>query len=187
MVFELRSILGVEYERGTEIGFSILPAILMIALLDQGALLEEVGWRGFAGPELQNLLQKPVYAAILVGVCWGLWHLPRDITTGVIDRLGLVPYLTLFLPSFLLGTVSVSIISCYFMNKLGGSIVAAVIIHGITNDAIGISGSASIVEALTPLHQITKNLPFAIVAIVLVYVCGVELGRRRTESDVALL
>lgn len=182
--YEIRQALGGNYERDISLNVSLFMGILTIAFLDQGALLEEVGWRGFAGPELQKLLNNPLNAALVIGVCWGLWHLPRDITTGVIERLGLVVYLSQFLPAFLLGTISVSIIACYFMNRLGGSILAAIIVHGLTNDAIGIAGSATITEALTPFHQFTKNLPFALVAVVMVLLSGSQLGmRNRAENN----
>jgi len=161
------------------LGLSIIPALLAIAFLDQGAVLEELGWRGFAAHELQDRIMTPLKAALLVGVCWGLWHLPRDITTGVIERLGVVQYLLMYLPSFILGTVAVSIIAVYFMNRLGGSLIPAIMVHGITNDAIGLSGTASIVEALTPYHQVTKNIPLAVVAIVIVIYSGQSLGLKK--------
>ena len=150
--------------------------------LDQGAVLEELGWRGFATPELQDAGVAPLKVAVIVGICWGLWHLPRDITTGVIERLGLSSYLALYLPSFVLGTISVSVIASYFMNRLGGSVIPAIVVHGITNDAVGLSGTASIVEALTPYHQITKNLPLALIAVVLVIYSGRSLGMTRVSS-----
>ena len=149
------------------IGWQLIPSILVIAFLDQGAILEELGWRGFATPELQEKGMNPLRVALLIGICWGLWHVPRDVTTGVIDRLGWSSYLILYLPSFLLGTITVSIIASYYMNKLGGSVVPAIVVHGITNDAIGLSGAASIVEALTPYHQITRAIPFALIAFIL--------------------
>jgi len=177
VVFGFRQITGGEYTISEKVvGVGIIPALLAIAFLDQGAVLEELGWRGFAAHELQDKIMAPLPAAIVVGVCWGLWHLPRDITTGVIDRLGMLQYLALYLPSFLLGTVAVSIISVYFMNRLGGSLIPAIVVHGITNDAVGLSGSASIIEALTPYHQATKNLPLAMVAILLVVYSGRSLG-----------
>ena len=159
--------------RGTQVGM-----LFSLAFLDQGAVLEELGWRGFAAPELQRVMDSPLRVALAIGIFWGLWHLPRDLTTGVLERLGPTIYLALYLPSFLMGTISVSMIAAYFMNRLGGSVLPAVVIHGITNDSVGISGSASIVEALTPYHQFTKNSLLALVAFAIVVLAGSALGRR---------
>lgn len=169
LVYLIRRITGGIYDRGPEIfSLSLVPALLAAAFLDQGAVLEELGWRGYATHELQAKLQSPLGASLLVGVGWGLWHVPRDVTTGVIERLGTSQYLGLYLPSFLAGTIAISIIAAYFMNRLGGSLIPAIMVHGIINDAVGISGLTTITQALTPYHQITKALPLAIVAAALV-------------------
>lgn len=36
---------------------------------------EEIGWMGYAFPKMQRK-QSPLSAAILLGVLWGVWHLP---------------------------------------------------------------------------------------------------------------
>lgn len=167
VTFGLRNLTGGNYAWSENLlGWQLIPSILVIAFLDQGAILEELGWRGFATPELQEKGMNPLRVAILIGICWGLWHVPRDVTTGVIERLGWASYIFMYLPSFLLGTITVSVIASYYMNKLGGSVIPAIVVHGITNDAIGLSGAASIVEALTPYHQFTRAIPFAIIAII---------------------
>jgi membrane protease YdiL (CAAX protease family) len=177
-VYAIRSALpGPAYSRPAGIfGPGLIAAILMAAFLDQGAVLEELGWRGYALPELQAGLLSPLGAAVLVGVGWGVWHVPRDVVAGVIERLGPIQYLLLFLPSFLAGTVTVSIIAAYFVNRSGGSIIPAIMVHGLSNDAVGLSGVAAMEVALSPYHQVTKALPFALLAAGIVYFAGRRLG-----------
>jgi len=177
-VYALRSILpGPEYTQPAGIvGPGLVGALLAAAFLDQGAVLEELGWRGYALPELQAGLLSPLGAAVLIGVAWGLWHVPRDVTWGVVERLGMLQYLLLFLPSFLAGTITTSIIIAYFVNRCGGSLLPAIMIHGLGNDAVGLSGLASIEIVLSPYHQATKAMPFAIIALGIVVVSGRQLG-----------
>lgn len=185
VVYALRQALpGPAYAQPAALlGPSIFAAIFMAAFLDQGGVLEEIGWRGYATPKLQNGLMTPLHADILVGLMWGLWHIPRDVVMGVITRLGVVQYLLLFLPSFILGTVTTSIIAVYFMNRTGGSIWPGIMVHGLGNDAVGISGLATIEQALTPYHQFTKAAPFIIVAVTIIIWSGKELGRRPSMVD----
>jgi hypothetical protein len=157
--------------------WSLLSTVAFAALLDQGAVLEEGGWRGYAHPLLQDLLLDPVRTAVVIGVVWSLWHVPRDVMTGVIDRLGLVTYLLLYLPSFTLGTVTVSIVAAWFMNRLGGSVIPAIMVHGLTNDAVGFSGVTVIERALTPDAQLTRAIPTLVFALMLILVGWRQQGR----------
>ncbi|MDH5533335.1 MAG: CPBP family intramembrane metalloprotease [Candidatus Pacebacteria bacterium] len=53
----------------------ILPIVFLIIFVSSGPLQEEHGWRGI----LQNSLQtkiNPLFASIITGLIWGLWHLP---------------------------------------------------------------------------------------------------------------
>jgi membrane protease YdiL (CAAX protease family) len=184
-VYALRSLLpGPEYSQPAGIfGPALAASLLTAAFLDQGAVLEELGWRGYALPELQAGLLSPLGAAVLVGVGWGLWHVPRDVVAGVIDRLGLLQYLLLFLPAFVSGTVTMSIIAAYFVNRSGGSVIPAIMVHGLGNDAVGLSGVAAMDVALTPYHQATKVLPFAVLAACIVALSGRRLGLARVMSS----
>jgi uncharacterized protein len=57
--------------------------------------LEEIGWTGYAFPQMCRKL-TPLNASILLGLLWGLWHLP------VIDFLGTAtPHGRYLLPYFL--------------------------------------------------------------------------------------
>jgi membrane protease YdiL (CAAX protease family) len=50
-------------------------------LLLGGSLGEEIGWRGFLLPELLRRM-NPLAASLVLGVVWGLWHLPIDLYAG---------------------------------------------------------------------------------------------------------
>lgn len=163
-------------------GVGIVPAVLSAAFLDQGAVLEEGGWRGYAVPLLQKSGVTPLVAAIAVGLVWALWHVPRDIVIGLPQNLGIAEYLLFYLPSFALGTVTISVIAVFFMNRLGGSIIPAIMVHGLANDSMGLSGAATITQALTPYHQITNALPFALLAAIIFAIGGPKLGLRISSS-----
>ena len=189
LTFWIRSAIGVDYQRGNlSLGFSLLLTILLSGLLDQGAILEEPGWRGYAANLLQGGGINPLAAAIVIGIAWSFWHIPRDVVTGLIGGLGPLNYLLLFLPAFTLGTITVSIIAALFMNRIGGSLIPAILVHGLANDAIGIAGQATLEQALTAGHQITKALPFLVFAGLLVIWQGSTLGyaghpREDNDSD----
>jgi len=58
-------------------------------------ILEEIGWMGFAFPKMQ-LKSNALTAALVLGLLWGLWHLP------VITFLGAAtPHGTYWVPFFL--------------------------------------------------------------------------------------
>jgi membrane protease YdiL (CAAX protease family) len=50
-------------------------AVFGLTLLFGGPLGEEIGWRGWLLPRLQLRL-SPLLASLIVGLVWGLWHLP---------------------------------------------------------------------------------------------------------------
>jgi uncharacterized protein len=55
-------------------GLPFLAGFLVISLIT-GAMGEELGWRGFALPWLQTRFNA-LGASLILGVIWGLWHLP---------------------------------------------------------------------------------------------------------------
>jgi membrane protease YdiL (CAAX protease family) len=102
----------------------LLPLILVTAT--GGALGEELGWRAYA----LNVFQKkysPIKSALLIGLIWGLWHLPLMLFSGY-SGLELLYYCF----SFLLAIISVSVVITYFYNK-GRNVLIAMWIHFLFN------------------------------------------------------
>jgi membrane protease YdiL (CAAX protease family) len=65
-------------------------------------LLEEIGWTGFAFPRM-SAQHNPLGASILLGLLWGLWHLP------VVNYLGTAtPHGAYWFPFFLAFTLAMT-------------------------------------------------------------------------------
>jgi membrane protease YdiL (CAAX protease family) len=68
--------------RSGTIGFAWIVLVAFAHnLLLGGPLGEEIGWRGFLLPKLLKR-NGPLVASLILGVVWGLWHLPIDLTAG---------------------------------------------------------------------------------------------------------
>ena len=89
---------------------------------------EELGWRGFAQPELQARYGG-LRAAVIVGVLWGGWHLPLFFDpTAVHSQWPLASQLAYFV-----GIVAFSILLAWVYNGSGGSVLLAMLMHGTEN------------------------------------------------------
>jgi uncharacterized protein len=123
---------------------------------------EEIGWRGFALGRLQSVIKSPFVASIVLGVIWGLWHLPMYLD----PRQAGFPLIL-----FLLFIIGISIIYTVLFNNTRGSLLLAVILHASTDIAPRFMQIAhfttlswSIIVALTWLSALilffaTKNVP----------------------------
>ncbi|ADI14253.1 CPBP family intramembrane glutamic endopeptidase [Truepera radiovictrix] len=100
-----------------------VPAALAVWLATYG-FGEEIGWRGFAFHHLQRL--GWVRAAVLVGVVWGLWHLPYFLYKPTFVALGPLGFVG-FLASITLGSVLLG----WFYRQSGGSILIVALWHGL--------------------------------------------------------
>ena len=108
----------------------LIPIALVVGMLAGGPLEEEFGWRGFALVKLQQKYSA-FTASIIVGIVWGLWHLPAF----------LIPWSTqhnlpVFL--FLLHDLALSVLFAWIFNNTGGSVFMSMLAHGAFNLTITI-------------------------------------------------
>jgi membrane protease YdiL (CAAX protease family) len=123
---------------------------------------EEVGWRGFALPHLQKRYTALI-ATLIVGILWGLWHLPLFFWVG--NPMAKYP----FLPWFV-GTVAGTFIYTWLYNSTKGSLLLVSLFH-IAVNTFGVVITGVSITALAILY--------VFVALVLVVVFGgAHLSRR---------
>jgi uncharacterized protein len=156
------------------LSFAFPVALLASVFLDIGGVTEETGWRGFALPLLQERM-TPLAATLIVGLLWGIWHFPArpDILTGAYGLAGGGALLAILLARFLF----LSVVMTYFYNRVGGSTVIAIAMHGLHNDAAFLQGRIS-AEGLAPyvVSELTLLAPISAVAGVVLVVSGQRLG-----------
>ena len=141
---------------------SIIPVLIMD--LTSGALGEELGWRAYG----LNVLQKkyvPLTASLIIGVIWGLWHLPLMILSGYAG-LDLVYYII----AFMVAVISFSIVITFFYNK-SGNILIAMWMHFWFNFLLKIV----IVDLLPLLIYIYISIGYLIMAIIIIVMNKREL------------
>jgi len=97
---------------------ALFVALLFMAIKGP---VEEFGWRGLALPLLQRKL-APIWAGLILGVIWGLWHFPAFLLSGT-------PQSAWSFTPFFVGSVAVSVIVTQLFNASRGSILLPALFH----------------------------------------------------------
>lgn len=102
-----------------------IPYFLLMIIIGGGQ--EEFGWRGYAQEPLQKRMGV-IPASLLIGVIWGLWHLPLWVMPG--DGHSTYPYL-----AFLIMTTSISVVYAWLFNASKQKLSIVIIFHAMNNTA----------------------------------------------------
>lgn len=105
--------------------YSVLPVLVFMLFLGP---VEEFGWRGLALPLLQRRL-APLWSGLVIGVIWGVWHLPAFFMGGT-------PHYEWVFVSFFVGVIALSVIMTALFNSSQGSILIAALFHFQINNPI---------------------------------------------------
>lgn len=111
--------------------------------------IEEFGWRGVAQPLLQRHM-APIWAGLLIGATWGLWHLPAFYLSGTV-------YSGWSFTPFFIGNVSLAVIVTPLFNASRGSILLPAVFH------------FQLINPLWPDAQPYDTYFFVLVAVVIVW------------------
>jgi membrane protease YdiL (CAAX protease family) len=152
--------------------------LLVVIMATLGGGQEELGWRGFALPRLQPRF-GPLAGTVLLGVLWGLWHLPLYVLVDDYNNAGsgFVRVATSFL-GFVGYTIAISLIMTWVFNHTRGSLLLAMLVHGALNATFGLAPE-------TTLAAWSLTLAIAALALVIAAATHGHLGYRRMPLEAA--
>lgn len=128
---------------------SVQAYLLALFLMAIKGPVEEIGWRGLALPLLQRSM-APIWAALVLGVIWAVWHLPAFLLSST-------PQGAWSLTPFFVGTVALSVIVTPLFNRSRGSILLPALFH------------LQVINPLWPDAQPYDTWLFVVVAAVVVW------------------
>jgi membrane protease YdiL (CAAX protease family) len=129
--------------------FSIFPG---------SALGEELGWRGFALPHLQDG-HSALAAALIVGPLWGCYHLPLWLT-------GNESHPIILFPAFVLSAIALSVLLAWIYNSTAGSLLLVVLFHATANLPVTFLIAPLGIDMIQPFLIFTALLIVAAAAVV---------------------
>ncbi|HYX49903.1 MAG TPA: CPBP family intramembrane glutamic endopeptidase, partial [Ktedonobacteraceae bacterium] len=149
---------------------TFLPNVLIITFAVQ--IWEEGGWSGYAVPNLQKRFGA-FRGALILGLLWGLFHLPVLIIPGQIfaHREDLITIIVQLVLTMIVG-VLLRIIMNWLFNNTKGSILIAILFHS-SDDAS--NGGSGYITHLLPASQLgvyglASSLIFPLVAAIVLLI-----------------
>lgn len=107
---------------------AILPVVFLYVLVFS-VIGEEIGWRGYALPQLLREV-RPLAASLILGAIWGVWHLPLFYMVGNFHAA--IPLLLFFFQ-----VLAMSMLITWIWIGTGGSLFMVVLFHAVANTTLG--------------------------------------------------
>lgn len=106
----------------------LIPILFLVGFIPiSNAIREEFGWRGFGLEALQGRWNA-LTSSILVGLAWGIWHIPLMVFPIAVDVYARIP-----LWVFITNSILLSILMTWFLNSNSRSILTAIVFHVMIN------------------------------------------------------
>jgi len=163
--YEVVSVLISEY--GAQAAFMV-PIVILFAF--PGAFAEELGWRGYVLPRLQDKYNA-LLSSLVIAIFWGAWHIPLLIYFGDLSTNNPAGYV-LAVVNF----VPVAVIYTWMYNNTKGSLLLVTLFHigqQLSNNLLG------------TLPTYSDEILMWVAAIVIIGIEGMESFSRRVPKHQA--
>ncbi len=169
--------LGLAMLTGVPINLSLIDFTMFIPLLISQILVniwEEIGWRGYALPRLQNK-HDALVSSVILGIVWALWHIPLFLVKdspmaangGTFEM-------------FVVDTIMLTIVFTWVYNSTNGNLLIATLLHAAIN-AEGIVMTISPGFAITTPYHLIAN---GVMALIVIVVFGTDSLSNREKMTI---
>ena len=136
--------------------------LLVIPFLISDAITngEEIGWRGYVLPRLQAK-HSALTASLILGVIWGLWHLPKFVSHWDTAVFGW----------YCVQVLAQTIVYTWLYNNTKGSLLLVTLFHAASNTAAFFLPLSNTVTNILSA-QIIETLVWVFVGVVVVFIAG---------------
>lgn len=134
---------------------------------------EEIGWRGYVLPRLQSR-HSALVSTIILGVIWGLWHLPKFLSD----------WNAVSFAWFMAHTMAAAFIYTWVYNGTRGSLLLVTILHASSNTAGVFLPMANTVSNQNMGAYMAYVLLEWVAAVVIVLATGPERLSRTEEKQI---
>ena len=143
--------------------FALLP-LFVVANLG-----EEIGWRGYALPTLQQHV-SPLTSSLIVDVAWAAFH------WAALARNPTQPWGYLAVGS--LSLIAMSVVMTWLFNRTGGSVVLMVLVHAMYD--VVVIGVVPLGETTVPLLAFAlSSVVLCLEGVIVLLLAGPQLGKPR--------
>ena len=164
--------------------------LYLLFLIAWGPLGEEPGWRGFALPRLEQR-SGPLVGTLLLGVLWGLWHLPLFFIPGSdqyalsVVSTGFVGHLIGF-GVYIIWTTGLAVTITWVFNNTRGSLGLSMLLHASVNTALGVLLPTLFPSLpMTMLIVLSWFLVWVVVALLIIVATRGRLSYERYQRETA--
>jgi len=144
-----------------------------LVLLIGGPLGEEFGWRGYLMPALTGRMNWRA-ASLLIGMTWGIWHLPLFYIAGTTQA-------QMPIPVFLLNILAGSVLFGWLYHRTRASVLPALVLHTSLNAWAGILAIVPTPGMGRPYVLVTAIL--VLIALALLLMPDRRLGLHESALD----
>jgi len=147
-----------------------------LVLLIGGPLGEEFGWRGYLMPAMTAKLNWRA-ASLLIGVVWGVWHLPLFYMADTAQS-------QMAMPIFMLNILAGSVVFGWLFERTLGSVLPALVLHTSLNAWAGILAIVPTAATGRPYALVTGLL--VLIAAALLFTPASGKSQRLSSNETSL-